>query len=97
MDDAKKAGAAATLCGVGLPLATVSVIQSIGFAATGVVAGSTAAGIQAGIGSVVAGSAFAIAQSIGALGSISAIAAVGGPLGVVGAAGYYTFRWLRNR
>ncbi len=40
----------------------------MGFTTTGVVAGSIAAGIQSGIGSVAAGSAFAGCQSLGALG-----------------------------
>ena len=44
------------------------IISALGFSSGGVVAGSTAAGIQAGIGAVPAGSAFAYLQSVEALG-----------------------------
>lgn len=62
----------------------------IGFSTGGVVAGSIAAGVQAGIGNVAAGSTFAALQSVGALGGFSwgasaltagAGAAVGGTAG----------------
>ena len=43
-------------------------LRGLGFGAAGVVAGSIAARIQAIIGNVAAGSAFAIAQGIGARG-----------------------------
>lgn len=48
----------------------VCCLRGLGFGAAGVVAGSIAAAIQAIIGNVAAGSAFAIAQSIGATGSL---------------------------
>ena len=44
-------------------------------------AGSAAAGIQAGIGNVAAGSLFAIVQSAAATGSIGAVATVAGAAG----------------
>jgi hypothetical protein len=43
-------------------------VSALGFGQAGVVAGSTAAGIQSGIGLVQAGSWFAYGQSLGALG-----------------------------
>ncbi|KAK7685295.1 hypothetical protein QCA50_011658 [Cerrena zonata] len=46
----------------------------VGFSAAGPVAGSMAAGLQAGMGNVVAGSAFSVAQSV----------AIGGALPVIG-------------
>ncbi|KAG6901521.1 hypothetical protein C0995_010895 [Termitomyces sp. Mi166 len=46
------------------PLAVVPVLGLVGFSAAGPVAGTMAAGIQAGMGSVAAGSSFALAQSI---------------------------------
>ena len=52
-------------------------IPAIDFTANGIAAGSIAAGIQSGIGNVVAGSAFAAMQSVaqsGALGAISTAA-----------------------
>ena len=45
-------------------------IRGVGFSAVGVVAGSIAAIVQSIIGNVAAGSAFAIAQSIGATGNL---------------------------
>ena len=47
---------------------SAGIISTVGFGTGGVIAGSTAAGIQAGIGSVAAGSAFAVFQSLGAFG-----------------------------
>lgn len=46
--------------------AVAGALSSIGFTTGGVAAGSVAAGIQAGIGNVAAGSLFATAQSLGA-------------------------------
>ena len=46
-----------------------------GFGTAGVAAGSLAAGIQSGIGNVVAGSLFATAQSVGAVGLAQGTAA----------------------
>ena len=43
-------------------------LLAFGFTSSGIAAGSIAAGIQAGIGNVVAGSTFAALQSFGALG-----------------------------
>ena len=52
----------------GLILTGISLIPpSIGFGTVGVVAGSAAAGIQAGMGSVAAGSWFAIITSLAIL------------------------------
>ena len=56
----------------------------MGFGAAGVVAGSVAAGIQSGIGSVAAGSLFAAAQSWAALGVFTSAAWAGGAAAVVG-------------
>ena len=47
---------------------TTAVAILCGFSTTGIAAGSTAAGIQASIGNVTAGSTFAILQSAGATG-----------------------------
>ncbi len=70
-------------------------ITAIGFSSAGPVAGSIAAGIQSGIGNVVAGSAFATAQSFGmaTIIGLSAPIAVGAGVG----AGVYglgkVFKW----
>ena len=48
-------------------------LRGLGFGAAGVIAGSVAAALQAIIGNVAAGSAFAIAQSIGATGNLPCI------------------------
>ncbi|KAF7310332.1 hypothetical protein MIND_00407300 [Mycena indigotica] len=74
------------------PVALVGGLNVIGFGASGVVGGSLAAGIQSVFygGAVTSGSAFAIAQSIGAGGAALTaaapfISAGGAAVGVVGA------------
>ena len=57
-------GIAATTVSVGSSF----IIPAFGWTAGGVAAGSTAAGIQSGIGIVAAGSNFACLQSLGSLG-----------------------------
>eukprot|EP01125_Pyxidicula_operculata_P000516 TRINITY_DN10527_c0_g1_i1.p1 TRINITY_DN10527_c0_g1~~TRINITY_DN10527_c0_g1_i1.p1 ORF type:complete len:212 (-),score=20.96 TRINITY_DN10527_c0_g1_i1:121-735(-) len=59
------------------PAAAVAGIQSLGFGAGGVVAGSTAAGMMSSAGTVASGSAIATLQSIGALGALSGGIALG--------------------
>jgi hypothetical protein len=54
-----------------------------GFGSSGIVAGSVAAGIQSAIGNVIAGSLFAIFQSIGMLGGWVGMLVMGGLLTVV--------------
>ncbi|KAF2737572.1 hypothetical protein EJ04DRAFT_430640 [Polyplosphaeria fusca] len=53
--------------------AAVPIIAGVGFSATGVVAGSTAAAMQASIGNVAAGSMFAFMQSAGAGGAAAGV------------------------
>ncbi|THH17918.1 hypothetical protein EW146_g2980 [Bondarzewia mesenterica] len=88
------AGAAAA------PAAASGIVGLLGFGSQGVVAGSWAAAVQAGIGNVAAGSPFAIAQSIGAGGVLPvlgfAIGAAAGSCIVVGA-GYGAYRYIQNR
>ena len=60
--------AAIILGAIAVPVGIVVLIQSLGWGASGVVAGSLAAKIQAAIGIVQAGSIFATLQSIGATG-----------------------------
>ncbi|RBR17720.1 uncharacterized protein FIESC28_06416 [Fusarium coffeatum] len=73
------------------------VLGFLGFGAAGVPAGTAAAGIQSGIGSVAAGSLFATLQSVGAGGY--GVAAVHGVVqaaeAVVGAGGLVT--WFRGQ
>ena len=79
-----KAALGATV-GAGVVGAAFSVPALMGFTASGIAAGSTAAGMQAGAGNVAAGSTFAFLQSVGASGTLftgtwasTAGAAVGG-------------------
>ena len=67
-------------------------LRGLGFGAAGVVVGSVAAALQAIIGNVAAGSTFAIAQSIGATGSLPCIVI----LIVAAVVGYimYLFGWF---
>lgn len=62
-------------------------LGAIGFGPIGIVGGSIAAGIQAGIGNVVARSPFAIMTSLGMTGVLSTTANVGAVLGAGGLAG----------
>ena len=55
---------------------TTAVAILCGFSTTGIAAGSTAAGIQASIGNVTAGSTFAILQSAGATGLLVKVCAI---------------------
>ena len=71
-----------------LACATPAILGAIGFSAVGPVAGSIAAGWQASIGSVVAGSVFAFLQSAAmggaAVGLFAGFGAVGGLVAVAG-------------
>lgn len=60
---------ACVILGISLPIT----IHLIGFTAGGIAAGSIAAGIHAGIGNVVAGSAFAFLQSVTATGLLAGV------------------------
>ncbi|KAH9956243.1 hypothetical protein BC827DRAFT_1232503 [Russula dissimulans] len=79
------AGAAA---GVALtPVVAPILVGAVGFGAAGPVAGTLATIWQASIGNVVAGSAFAVAQSIGMGGAIPiGISAIGAAIGAVAGA-----------
>jgi len=81
-------GTAGATAGVFLtPVLITAGLGVVGFSAAGPVAGSIAAGMQAGIGNVVAGSLFAGAQSVAMGGALpAAITAVGGGAGGLGAA-----------
>ncbi|KAI9465363.1 hypothetical protein BJY52DRAFT_1221020 [Lactarius psammicola] len=69
------------------PIVAPAALGVVGFSAAGPVAGTMAAGIQAGIGNVVAGSLFATAQSVAMGGAIPAVvSAAGAGLGAVGGA-----------
>ena len=70
---------------------------TLGFGGAGIVAGSVAAGIQATIGNVAAGSTFAICTSLGMTGVFASSAAVGAILGAGGLAAYINGRFDPNR
>jgi hypothetical protein len=81
------------------PLLAPAVLGVIGFGALGPVAGGIAASIQSGIGSVIAGSGFSVAQSVAMGGALPVIGYV--VAGVAAAAlvygGLKLVRWLRRR
>lgn len=84
-----------TLAGALIGIGTT--MTGMGFTAFGIGAGTLAAIIHSGIGNVVAGSAFATAQSLGALGVFSALPIVGWSiLGVLVLCfgGYCLYRYL---
>lgn len=68
------------------PFLVPAALGTVGFSSTGVVGGSIAAGMQAGIGNVAAGSAFAACQSMAMGGAIvpAATAATGAATGTAG-------------
>jgi hypothetical protein len=68
----------ATSTANGIVATTGGIMSYLGFTGAGIAAGSTAAGIQAGMGSVAAGSAFSVAQSLGALGVYATMGLAGG-------------------
>ena len=83
----KKVGIGAAIAGTAI-LCVALIPITMGFSTAGIVAGSAAAGIQAGIGSVVAGSAFAVCTSLGMTGVFATSAAVGAMIGAGGLALY---------
>ena len=92
VDESKRKGSTsdkiatiAIVGGVGAAaLATAPIL--LGFSASGVVAGSLAAGFQAGLGNVMAGSAFACLQSLAATGTLGAVQLAGGAAAAAGIA-----------
>ena len=69
MQEAKGAGIGSAIGG-GVSYITGGILSSVGFTSSGVAAGSCAAGIQSGIGNIVAGSLFATAPIIAIGGAI---------------------------
>ena len=83
----KKIGIGAAVTG-GVIAGVALLPITLGFGGAGIVAGSVAAGIQAAIGNVAAGSVFAICTSLGMTGVFASSAAVGAILGAGGLATY---------
>ena len=88
----KKVGIGAAVTG-GVIAGVALLPITLGFGTTGIVAGSVAAGIQSAIGSVSAGSLFAICTSLGMSGVFASSAAVGAILGAGGLAAYIKGRF----
>jgi len=83
----KKIGLGAAITG-GVIAGVALLPITLGFGTAGVVGGSIAAGIQAAIGNVAAGSLFAVCTSLGMTGVFASTAAVGAILGAGGLATY---------
>ena len=83
----KKIGIGASIAG-GVIAGVALLPITLGFGGAGIVAGSVAAGIQAAIGNVAAGSIFAICTSLGMTGVFASSAAVGAILGTGGLVTY---------
>jgi hypothetical protein len=83
----------------GTAAATGGILTGMGFTTSGIAAGSTAAGMQAGIGNVVAGSIFSGLQSLGATGVIAGVGIGGGVILVAGGGflGYKAYQWMKNK
>lgn len=71
-------------------------VTSAGFTSSGVAAGSIAAGVQAGIGNVAAGSTFAALQSIGATGALAVSLPITIAAGVTGGIGYGIYKLFKG-
>ncbi|KAJ7682032.1 hypothetical protein DFH06DRAFT_1160039 [Mycena polygramma] len=88
----------AAICGIVgaivAPLAAPAVLGIVGFSEIGPVAGGFAAAAQAGIGNVVAGSPFAVAQCVAMGGALPAIGYVGAG-GIAGLFGGF-FGWIAS-
>ena len=82
--------------GVGAVVGTVgtAITSTLGFTSSGIAAGSAAAGIQAGIGNVAAGSAFAVVQSLAAVGLLPVILIGGGAAIGLGIGAAILLRWV---
>ena len=77
------------------PIIVPTALATVGFTSAGVVGGSVAAGMQASVGNVVAGSAFSVCQSIAMGGSVpTVISAVSGV--TTGTIGYIGSRLIRR-
>ena len=83
----KKFGKYALITG-GIVLVVGAFPILMGFGTAGIVGGSVAAGIQAMIGNVAAGSLFAVCTSLGMTGVFASTAAVGAILGIGGLTAY---------
>ncbi len=68
----------------------------LGFGSVGIIAGSIAAGVQAVIGNVVAGSAFAGLQSLGMTGVLAIGAVAGFTTSAAAGGGFIIKKWLKN-
>ncbi|KAI0789791.1 hypothetical protein C8Q75DRAFT_764884 [Abortiporus biennis] len=79
------AGGAAVVGFTLAPAVVAGTLGMVGFSSAGVVAGSIAASVQAGVGNVVAGSVFAGAQSVAMGGAAASVVntAVGGGLAAI--------------
>ena len=92
----KKIGISAAITG-GV-LAGVSFLPvTLGFGTAGIIGGSIAAGIQAAIGNVAAGSLFAVCTSLGMTGVFASSTAVGTILGAGGIAAYLKGKFLARK
>lgn len=78
--------------GAAASVPTAIAVTTAGFTGSGVAAGSVAAGVQAGIGNVAAGSTFAALQSIGATGVIAASLPFTVVAGAIGGLGYGIYK-----
>ena len=88
----KKIGIGAGITG-GVIAGVALIPITLGFGTAGIVGGSIAAGIQAAIGNVAAGSLFAVCTSLGMSGVFASTAAVGAILGAGGIAAYIKGRF----
>jgi hypothetical protein len=90
MPDKTDKAVIATSSVAGVLTVTSGAATVAGFTSSGIAAGSVAAGMQATIGNVVGGSAFAAAQSLGATGVFATLGAASGiGLGVCAVYGGY--------
>ena len=81
----------------GMVATTGGIMTSLGFTSSGIAAGSIAAGIQSQLGSVAAGSAFSVAQSLGAKGVLVTMTSASVVIIIVGGGGYLGYKIYKKR
>ncbi|CAD8191486.1 unnamed protein product [Paramecium pentaurelia] len=92
LDDIKDSAIVSTLAAAGITVGAKVGLMAAGFSSIGPVAGSLAAASQAGVGNVVAGSIFSIAQSVAMTGVMSTVLLPASVIGITAGTAYYFYK-----
>ena len=80
------------MLGGGAAILVSGTLTAAGFTSTGIAAATAATVIQSYIGSVAAGSTFAVLQSVGATGLIATVGVAGASVFVISGTGYLIYK-----